>query len=280
LALQVSLSSNIAQLMRSVLAQLPVGGADVFLNLTPEHPIISGIGVSGGGAAIAQNAWIAIYGIDLAPPSLGQGGMTWSAAPSFLSGLMPTVLDGVTVTVNGQPAYVYYVSGAQVNVLTPLDSTTGPVAVTVNNGTETSAAYTAHLQTVAPGILRFGDGVHVAAVHANYNYVGPASWSVPGYTFAPAAPGETIMLYCDGLGLPASPLTAGSVEQQVALPTPWPSVIIGGVSASVSYAGLSSPGLYQLNVMVPSIAVNGDSEVLVFDKGFYSPAGAMITVAR
>ena len=279
LALQVSLSSNFAQLLRSVLVQLPVGGADVFLNLTPEHPTITGIGVSGGGAAIAQNAWIAIYGIDLAPASLGLGGMTWSDAPSFPS-QMPTVLDGVTVTVNGQPAYVYYVSGSQVNVLTPLDSTTGSVAVTVHNGTETSAAYTAHLQAVSPGLLRFGDGVHVAAVHGDGRYVGPASWSVPGYTFAPTAPGETIMLYCDGLGLPDSPLTAGSAVQQAVLPTPWPTVNIAGSSASVKYAGLISPGLYQLNVVVPSFAVSGDNEVIVFYRGVDSPAGAMIPVSR
>jgi uncharacterized protein (TIGR03437 family) len=280
LALQVGLSSNFAQLLRSVLVQLPIGGADVFLNLTPEFPTITGIGVSGGGAAIAQNAWIAIYGIDLAPASLGQGGMTWSDAPSFLSGLMPTVLDGVSVTVNGQPAYVYYVSGAQVNVLTPLDSSTGSVEVTVNNGTETSAAYTAHLQAVSPGLLRFGDGVHVAAEHADFSYVGPASMSVPGYTFTPAAPGETIVLYGDGLGLPTSPLTAGSEVQRGELPTPWPTVTIGDTSASVKYAGVISPGLYQLNVVVPSIAVNGDNQVVVFYRSVDSPAGAVIPVAH
>src|ERR1035438_5188382 len=73
-----------------------------------------------------------------------------------------TVLDTVTVPVNGKPAYIYYVSGSQVNVLTPLDSSTGPVSVTVYNGTSTSAAFTANLQAVSPGFLRFGDGVHVA----------------------------------------------------------------------------------------------------------------------
>jgi uncharacterized protein (TIGR03437 family) len=279
LALQVGLSSNFAQLLRSVLVQLPIGGADVFLNRTPEFPTITGIGISGGGAAIAQNAWVAIYGIDLAPASLGQGGMTWSDAPSFPS-QMPTVLDGVTVSVNGQPAYVYYVSGSQVNVLTPLDSSTGPVAVTVYNGTETSVAYTAHLQAVSPGLLRFGDGVHVAAVHGDGTYVGPASWSTPGYTFTPAAPGETFMLYCDGLGLPTSPVTAGSAVQRGDLATPWPTVTIGDTSASVKYAGLISPGLYQLNVVVPSIAVSGDNQVVVFYRGVDSPAGAMIPVSR
>ena len=280
LALQVSLSSNFAQLLQSVLVQLPIGGADVFLNLTPEFPTITGIGVSGGGAGIAQNAWVSIYGIDLAPASLGLGGLTWSNAPSFPS-QMPTVLDGVTVTVNGRPAYTYYVSGSQLNVLTPLDSSTGPVAVTVNNGTATSAAYTAHLQAVSPGFLRFGDGVHVAALHADYSYLGPASMSVPGATFTPAAPGEIILLFCDGLGLPTAPLTAGSAVQNGVLPTPWPIVTIGGISATVQFAGLNIfPGLYQLNVVVPSLAANGDNQVVAIYGGVSSPAGAMIPVSH
>jgi uncharacterized protein (TIGR03437 family) len=257
---------------------LPSGGADVFLNLTAESPTITGIGVSGGGSGIAQNTWVSIYGIDLAPASLGPGGLTWSTAPSFASGQMPTVLDGVTVTVNGKPAYIYYVSGSQVNVLTPLDSSTGPVAVTVNNGTSTSAAFTANLQAVSPGFLRFYDNVHVAAEHADYSLLGPASLSLPGATFTPAAPGETILLFCDGLGLPTSPVTAGSAVQTGVLPTPWPIVTIGGISATVQFAGLVSPGLYQLNVVVPSLAANGDNQVIATYGAAGSPAGAMIPV--
>jgi uncharacterized protein (TIGR03437 family) len=280
LNLNVSLSSNFSQLLQSVLVQLPSGGADVFLNQTPEYPIITGIAVSGGGIGIAQNTWISIYGIDLAPASLGQAGLTWSSAPSFASGQMPTVLDGVTVTVNGKPAYISYVSGSQLNVLTPLDSTTGPVAVTVNNGTSTSAAFTANLQTVSPGFLRFYDGIHVAAEHADYSLLGPASLSLPGATFTPAAPGETILLFCDGLGLPASPLTAGSAVQTGVLPTPWPIVQIGELSATVKYATLIGPGLYQLNVVVPPLAANGDNQVFASYGGFGSPAGAMIPVSQ
>jgi uncharacterized protein (TIGR03437 family) len=167
-----------------------------------------------------------------------------------------------------------------VNVLTPLDSGTGPIAVTVYNGTATSAAYTTQMQAVSPGFLRFGDVVHVAAEHANYSYLGPASMSVPGATFTPAAPGEVILLFCDGLGLPATPLTAGSAVQTGVLPTPWPIVTIGGISATVQYAAVISPGLYQLNVVVPPLAANGDNQVVAIYGGVSSPAGAMIPVSH
>ena len=239
---------------------------------------ITGVAVSGGGIDIAQNAWIEIYGANLAPASAA-GGLTWSGAPSFADGQMPTSLDGVSVTVDGNPAYVYFICPTQINVLTPLDSTTGPVAVVVNNGTTTTDAFAANLQAAAPGFLRFGGGVYIAALHADYSYLGPASMSVPGDTFTPAAPGETIMLFGDGFGLPSTALTAGSMYQSSPLST-LPQITIGGTTATPTYAGLISPGLYQINVIVPATAANGDNQVIATYAGFASPTGAMIPVAR
>jgi len=258
---------------------LPAGTLRIALN-AGAWAEITGVGVSGGGTSIAQNAWVEIYGAGLTPASVGAGGLTWTNAPSFASGQMPTQLQGVSVTVDDKPAYTYFISPRQVNVLTPLDSATGPVAVTVNNGTATSAAYTANLLPAAPGFLRFGDGIHIAAEHADYSFLGPASMSVPGYTFTPAKPGEIILLYGDGFGLPATTLIAGSDVQSGPLPTPWPQVTIGGTIATVQYAGVIGPGLYQLNVVVPLTAPNGDNQVIATYGGASSPTGAMIPVAQ
>jgi uncharacterized protein (TIGR03437 family) len=254
------------------------GDAYVF-GATQTQMAVTGVSVSGGGANIAQNAWVEIYGSNLAPAGVGAG-FTWSGAPSFASGQMPTELDGVSVTVNGKPAYIYFISATQVNVLTPLDSTTGPVAIEVNNGATASATFTANLQPAAPGFLRFSDGIHIAAEHADYSLLGPASMSVPGYTFTPAAPGEIILLFGDGFGLPVSTLTAGSDVQLGALPTPWPQFTIGGTAATVQYAGLISPGLYQINLVVPSTAANGDNAVVATYAGVSTPSGAMIPVSH
>ena len=43
---------------------------------------------------------------------------------------LPTTLDGVSVTMGGKPAYVYFISSGQLNVLAP-DLGSGPVPVTV-----------------------------------------------------------------------------------------------------------------------------------------------------
>lgn len=270
----VSTPAAAAQLAES----LPAGSLGVALNAGNWAEIHSVV-VSGGTTNIAQNAWIEIYGAGLTPAS-ASGGLTWIDAPSFASGQMPTQLQGVSAAVDDKAAYVYFISPRQVNVLTPLDSATGPVPVTVNNGAATSAPFTANLQPAAPGFLRFGDGIHIAAEHADYSFLGPVSLSVPGYTFTPAKPGEIILLYGDGFGLPATTLTAGSDVQSSPLPTPWPQVTIGGTPVTVQYAGVIGPGLYQLNVVVPLTAPNGDNQVIATYAGASSPTGAMIPVAQ
>jgi len=87
----------------------------------------------GGAPAIAPNAWIEIDGSGLAPAGDTR---TWQAS-DFVNNLLPTQLDGVSVTVNGKRAYVYFISPTQVNVLTPPDALpSGPAQVVVtNNGT-------------------------------------------------------------------------------------------------------------------------------------------------
>jgi uncharacterized protein (TIGR03437 family) len=251
-----------------------VGGAWVFA-ATPVR--IVSVNVAGGGADVAQNTWIEIHGAGLATAGIGAGGITWSDAPEFASGRMPTALQGVSVKVNGKSAYVYFVSPGQVNVLTPLDATTGQVQVQVTVGANASAPFTVNLKPVAPAFLLFGAGPHIAAVHADGSLVAPAPMSVPGYTFTPAKPGETILLFGDGFGLPSSILTDGSAAQAGALPA-MPQVTIGGAGAVVAYAGVISPGLYQFNVMIPASAADGNNPVGCTYAGASTPAGAVIAV--
>jgi uncharacterized protein (TIGR03437 family) len=191
---------------------------------------------------------------------------------------MPTQLGNVSVTVNGKPAFVSFISTGQVNVLSPLDGATGPVAVVVTNGGNSSAAFTANLGTVAPAFLRFG-ATYIAATHGDNSLLGPASMSVPGYPFTPAQPGETIVLYAVGFGLPTSPLVNGASTQSGTLPN-WPVIQIGGAPAEVKFAGIISPGLTQINVIVPPSAANGDNAVTASYGGATVPAGAAILVQR
>jgi uncharacterized protein (TIGR03437 family) len=69
----------------------------------------------------------------------------------------PTNLDGVSVTVNGTLAYVYYISLTQINVLTPPGALSGSVSVVVTNGMP-SAAFTVPAQAESPSFFVFNAG--------------------------------------------------------------------------------------------------------------------------
>lgn len=243
---------------------------DILLNPTPT---ITSVNTAGGFPNIAQNDWIEIKGTNLAPSS----GITWSSAPDFTSGRMPTQLGTVSVKVNGKPAYVYYISETQINALTPLDGTQNGVQIVVTNGANSSAPFTVTMLPAAPSFLLVGAGKYIVGTHGDGSLLGPASLSVPGYTFTPAQPGEVVVLYAVGFGLPTTALTDGSSSQAGTLPT-LPVVQINGAPAAVQFAGVISPGLYQLNVTVPGTAANGDNLVTASYGGSATPAGPLISV--
>src|SRR5450759_2647926 len=249
---------------------------DMVFNPTPT---ITSVNTAGGFPDIAPNDWIEIKGTGLAPSSVGPGGMTWSNAPEFAQARMPTQLNNVSVKVNGKPAYVYYLSETQINVLTPLDGSQGQVSVVVTNGTDSSSPFTANMHAVAPSLLLFGSSNYVVATHANGSLLGPLSMSVPGYPFTPAQPSETVVLYAVGFGLPTLTLVDGSATQSGALPT-LPVIQIGGAAATVQFAGIISPGLYQFNVIVPTTVANGDNPLTVTYGGLVTPVGSAIAVQR
>jgi uncharacterized protein (TIGR03437 family) len=242
--------------------------------------VITSVNTAGSpaSAGIAQNTWIEIHGANLVPATTPATGVIWSSAPEFAQGKLPTQLSGIGVTVNGKPAYVYFFCSAvtstacatdQVNALTPLDSSTGPAQIVVTSGSTASAPFSLTMNSVVPSLLQFTAQGYVAATHADGSLLSPYG--------RPAAPGEPIVVYGVGFGLPSTPLTAGSSLQTGQLST-LPVCKIGGASAPVAYAGLTSPGLYQLNLTVPSTAATADNQIACTYAGASTPAGDLLTV--
>src|ERR1035437_3031536 len=259
-------------------------GTERIRKLTPapaaSSVVITSVNTASGNPEISQNAWMEIKGVNLAPASVGDG-VVWSSAPELLQGKMPAQLNGVSVTVNGKPAFIWFVSVGQVNALSPLDSTTGDVSVVVTNGAVASAPFTVKLRSASPSFLRIGATSYITATHADVNasLLGPASMSVPGYTFTPAKPGEIIVMYAVGFGLPGATLLNGSSSPFGTL-TPLPVMQIGGAAANVQFAGINGfPGLYQFNVVVPPGTPDGDAQVSVSYAGAVTPV-ATIAVQR
>ena len=73
------------------------------------------------------------------------------------------------------------------------------------------------------------------------------------------------------------PVAAGSEVQSGSLPV-LPVIQVGGIAASVQFAGLISPGLYQFNVVVPPTATSGDNTLTAQYNGLTTQAGVLLTV--
>jgi uncharacterized protein (TIGR03437 family) len=232
---------------------------------SPVPPVITSVNTAYGPTDISQNDFIEVHGTNLAPAVAGPTSLT-------------PQISGVSVMVNGKPALLYYVSPTQINALTPLDTTLGPVSVVVTNNGLSSVALTANLRSLTPAFLRFDVAGHITATHADGTFLGPASL---GAAFSPAAPGETIVTYAVGFGLPTTPVVSGSPTQSGPLPTPWPVCQISGASATVTFAGLNGyAGLDQINMIVPASAVNGDNPVICTYGDQTTTVGTLLNVQR
>ncbi len=220
---------------------------------------------------IASGAWISIFGANL---SL----RTYTLqASDIVNGALPTSLEGVSVAINGLAAYIDYISPSQINVLVPDDATLGSVQVQVITAQQASNNMTVQKTVFAPALLTLV-GAYVAALHADYSLVGKANL-LQGATTAPAKPGETILLYGVGFG-PAIPAqAAGQVVGTAAPLANNVQVTMGGVVAVVNFAGLVQSGLYQFNVVVPSLP-NGDAAVVATVGGVTTQAGVAVTIQR
>ena len=83
------------------------------------------------------------------------------------------------------------------------------------------------------------------------------------------------MIY--GSGLAASP--AGTATPPALDLMSSTQVTIGGATAGLAFAGLISPGLFQINATVPNVS-DGSQPVVIQVNGAKSASGAMIAVHR
>ena len=247
----------------------PGGEQHGLLGSITANPNITSAGVVNAGqpaAGMAPNTYISIKGSNLAVTK-----RAWATGDFGSTGkALPTTIDGVSVTLNGESAFVEFVSPVQLNILTPPDLVTaGQIQVVVTEGGLTSATVNVPAQLVAPAFFLADAAGHIAAEHGGGAVVS---------TTAPAAPGETIALYGTGFGVTNPAVTSGQILAGVSpLVTP-PTVTFNGINANVVFAGLTATGLYQLNVTVPSGLPDGDAAVVASLGAFATPAGALITI--
>jgi len=239
-------------------------------------PVFQPTGVTNAAASsagLAPNTFVSITGGALSATS-----RTWNNG-DFAGNKLPTSINGVSATVNGEPAYVEFVSSTQLNVLLPVDLPSGQAQVqTVNNGLE-SAPVTVNIQAVGPAFFMLTGNKYVAAEHADGSLAAPAGL-ISGATSTPAKGGETIAIYANGLGPTQPAVTNGQLITTPLNMAVTPTVTIGGAPATVAFAGLISPGLYQVNVVVPNGLPAGDNAIVLQAGGVSTQANAFVPVSQ
>jgi uncharacterized protein (TIGR03437 family) len=201
-----------------------------------------------------------------------------------VNGKLPQVLDKVSVTIDGLPAAIAYISPNQLNVQAPTTGRVGRVRVVVANELGTRAPMEVEVRRAAPGLFVFsaGGAKYPAALVVDsggrVDYLGPAALFAGSPLTRPAKPGETVVLYATGLG-PTTPSVQAGQAYSGSAPTLDPVIVsIGGSRAQVAYSGLVGPGLYQLNVVVPLLSP-GDTSLSVEVGGVTAQGGLVVPVA-
>jgi uncharacterized protein (TIGR03437 family) len=202
-----------------------------------------------GDSPIAPGSLLTIYGANLA-----DGTDLSSTLP------LPTSQGGATVFLGTRPMPILYSSAGQINVQVPFDTPVNTqYQISVQRDNAVSVPEPLAIAAAQPGIFTVnqqGTGQGVILKSDQVTFAVPAT---------PANRGETVVIYCTGLGA-VNPIVK---EGQ---PAPSPAAVtvnevtatIGGQPATVNFSGLSpgATGLYQVNVIVPD-GVSGDAVPVV-----------------
>ncbi len=242
-----------------------------------QAPLVSAGGIinaANGMSPVAPGSLVSIYGSNLAA-ALAQA----DSIP------LSTTLGNVSVTFNGVPAPLLFVSSGQINAQLPWNvlssGTVGTANVVVTSNNQPSAAQSLQVGPFSPGIFAIGN-IAVAVNYPDGSIAAPAG-AIPGVATRPAKIGDPggLVIYATGLGAVNPPAVTGAASTD-ALRTVLtvPTVKIGGMAATVVWAGMSPNfvGVNQINVAIPPGTPTGDAVSLQLSLGNYLTS-ASITIA-
>lgn len=215
---------------------------------------------------LAPNTIVSIFGTNLS-----WGTETVSSA-DFDGGIMPTNLGGVQVYFEAWPAYLYYVSPLQVNLLVPSSLLPGTFQFWVDRQGTNGSVVTVTLQDAAPAMFEYPYGT-VIATHLDGTLCDTA---------APAIGGEIVSLWATGLGNTYPKLQDGVLPlgAQPLFPMSAFGVAIDSVPVDpglILYAGVAPgfAGLYQVNLQLPA-NLPPNPEIRLSVGGVLSPPGRIL----
>jgi len=266
-------------------------GTDItdYVAIVPQ-PALSSVQDDGAfGTTLAPGSYVALFGTNFADPNyLGNPTSGDKVDTTFSNGRLPLAWDYATVSFDAPasgslpaisvPGYMEYVSTTQINVLVPWELANYPsasVKMSYFNSlwTPSNVLSNVPLNNYTPAFFMYNSGsVFIADA---VDPLCPAPYIVG--TTCPAAAGDLIELYVNGLGpttnQPASGNPAPTDPNNLAQTTTQPIVMIGGKQAQVQFSGLAPGyvGLYQVNAYVPSGLTSGNQPITIQIGGKTSP---------
>ena len=221
---------------------------------------------------LAPGSYISIFGAGLA-----------EATRVAVTSSLPLSLANVSVSFDvpsrhlSVPGHLHFVSSGQINVQVPWEfESLNSVTMKVSIGNFSSALYEVPLAAASPAVFERGDvnGRLVAAVvDAALGVVDTAN---------PTKGGNTIQIYCNGLGAVDSPQASGEpAPTQILVRTKTAAVVtIGGKTAQVSFSGLAPGfvGLYQVNATIPQDTPSGLQPLVIAMPGGFESKPANLPI--
>lgn len=213
---------------------------------------IAGVVNNFSGAQSAAPGMIAgVYGSGMAPPG------TALAAQGLP---LPLTLGGVSATVNGVTAPLYYVSPGQIDVQIPYETGSGTAVLAINNNGE--------IATFAFTVAETAPGLYASAVSNS-----------TGLPVTSASRTQTLLLFVTGEGDVTPTLATGATPPAENNSNLYPkprlpvAVTVGGAAASIPFEGIPNglAGVTQIDFTIPVDAPAGPQQVVVTVGGVAAP---------
>ena len=232
------------------------------------------LNAANGISPVTPGSLISIYGTNLA------GGL--AQADSIP---LSTALNQVSVTLNGIPAPLLFVSQGQINAQVPWNvlsnGSSGTATVVVTNKGQSSVSQNAPVGPFSPGIFTIGN-IAVAQNVVDASVAAPVG-AIPGVATHPATIGDPygLAILCTGLGALDSSIANGANSLDKLRKTlTTPTVLVGGQLVTVVFSGLSPQfvGVNQINVTLPPGTPTGNAVPLQISIGGITTS-ANVTIA-
>ena len=266
----------------SILSIVLVGAA-VCSAQTPT--VIAGGVVNGAsfakGQPVSPGGLVSIFGTglvsklaeaDTIPLSNKLGGVTVTFAD-----LPPAPLLAVVPGVPGQ-------SDDQINLQLPweIGTGTGTVNVMVTNANGTSMPVAVNFAPSMPGIFTASAGGQLYAIAVNNSdssLVWPMGLAANAH---PATAGNVLIIYATGLGAVNHTPEDGGLPSVLSSTIATPTVLFGGVPATVLFSGLAPQfvGVNQLNVKVPAGVTAGSAVPLQIEVNGFTSANTTVVAIQ